>query len=113
MIFNPATFKSGGEKDEYQVELSGSEVNVTINGTGYTSAQTITVPAGTWCAAHYLRANDVNAKVLFNGNTQWTVPPSASNSYALDYKFPVFRDCKIVMEKPSGFSKNYIDITTF
>lgn len=113
MIVNPTTFKSGGEKDEYQVELSGSEVNVTINGTRYTSAQTITVPAGTWCAAHYLRANDVNAKVLFNGNTQWTAPPSASNSYALDYKFPVFRDCKIDMEKPSGFSKNYIDITTF
>lgn len=113
MIVNPVIFKSGGEKDEYQVELSGSNVNVTIDGRTYTSAQTITVPAGTWCAAHYLRANDVNAKVLFNGNTQWTVPPSASNSYALDYKFPVFRDCKIDMEKPSGFSRNYIDITTF
>ena len=67
MIVNPTTFKSGGEKNEYQVELSGSKTNVKINGTTYTSAQTITVPAGTWCVAHYLRANNVNAKVSLMG----------------------------------------------
>lgn len=116
MIFNPAIFKNGGEKDEYRVELSGSKINVDIKWeTGkktYTSAQTITVPAGTWCVAHYLKANNVNAKVSFNGETQWTEPPSPSNSYALDYKFPVFRDCKIDMEEPSGFGNIYIYITT-
>lgn len=113
MIVNPATFKSGGEKDEYQVELSGSKINVKINGTTYTRAQTITVPAGTWCVAHYLEANNVNAKVSFNGEIQQTVPPSSANSYALDYKFPVFRDCKIDIEEPSGFGNIYIDITTY
>jgi len=114
MIVNPTTFKSGGEKDEYQVELSGSNVNVTIDGRTYTSAQTITVPAGTWCDAKYLRANDVNAAVSFNGETPLFKSASSSNNYSIDYKFPVFRDCKIVMEKPSGFGNNdYIRITTF
>lgn len=113
MIFNPTIFKNGGEKDEYRVELSGSEINVIINETNYTSAQTITVPAGTWCNARYLRTNSVNAKVSFNDETPSYVSPSSSNSYLLDYKFPVFRDCKIVMQKPSGFRDNdYIRITT-
>lgn len=113
MIVNPTTFKSGGEKDEYQVELSGSNINVKINGTTYTRAQTITVPAGTWCVAHYLKANNVNAKVSFNGEIQWTATPSSANSYSLAYKFPVFRDCKIDIEEPSGFGDIYIDITTY
>ena len=114
MIVNPTIFKSGGEKDEYQVELSGANINVIINGITYTSAQTITVPAGTWCDATYLRANDVNAAVSFNGETPLFKPASSSNNYSINYKFPVFRDCKIVMEKPSGFGNNdYIRITTF
>lgn len=113
MIVNPTTFKSGGEKDEYQVELSGSDVNVTIDGRTYTSAQTITVPAGTWCDATYLRANNANATVSFNGETPLFEHASTSNSYTLHYKFPVFRDCKIVMKKPAGYmNKVFIDITT-
>lgn len=114
MIVNPTTFKSGGEKSEYQVELSGANINVIINGTTYTSAQTITVPAGTWCDAKYLKTNDVIAEVSFNEETPPFVPSSSSNNYSLRYKFPVFRDCKIVMEKPSGFgNSDYIRITTF
>lgn len=113
MIVNPTTFKSGGEKSEYQVELSGDNINVIINGSTYTIAQTITVPAGTWCDAKYLKTNDVNAKVSFNGETPSFVTSSSSNNYSLRYKFPVFRDCKIVMEKPSGFRNYvYINITT-
>ena len=113
MIVNPTTFKSGGEKNEYQVELSGDNFQVTIDGTTYTSAQTITVPAGTWCDAKYLKTNDVNAEVSFNEETPSFVPSSSSNNYSLRYKFPVFRDCKIVMEKPSGFRNYvYIDITS-
>lgn len=113
MIVNPTTFKSGGEKSEYQVELSGANINVIINGTTYTSAQTITVPAGTWCDAKYLKTNDVNAEVSFNEETPSFEPSSSSNNYSLRYKFPVFRDCKIVMKKPSGFGNyGYIDITT-
>lgn len=113
MIVNPTTFKSGGEKSEYQVELSGANINVIINGTTYTSAQTITVPAGTWCDAKYLKTNDVNAGVSFNKETPSFVLSSSSNNYSLRYKFPVFRDCKIVMEKTSGFGNHvYIDITT-
>lgn len=114
MIVNPTTFKSGGEKDEYQVELSGSDVNVTIDGRTYTSAQTITVPAGTWCDATYLRANNANATVSFNGETPLFEHASYSNNYSIGYKFPVFRDCKIVMEEPIGFgNSDYIRITTF
>lgn len=114
MIVNPTTFKSGGEKSEYQVELSGANINVIINGTTYTSAQTITVPAGTWCDAKYLRTDSMNAGVSFNGEAPSFKPASSSNNYSIDYKFPVFRDCKIVMEKPSGFGNNdYIRITTF
>lgn len=113
MIVNPTTFKSGGEKDEYQVELSGSDVNVTIDGRTYTSAQTITVPAGTWCDATYLRANNENATVSFNGKTPLFEHATSANSYTLHYKFPVFRDCKIVMKKPAGYmNKVFIDITT-
>ena len=113
MIVNPTTFKSGGEKSEYQVELSGDNINVIINGSTYTIAQTITVPAGTWCDAKYLKTNDINAKVSFNGETPSFVTSSSSNNYSLRYKFPVFRDCKIVMEKPSGFRNYvYINITT-
>ena len=114
MIVNPTIFKSGGEKDEYQVELSGSNVNVTIDGRTYTRAQTITVPAGTWCDAKYLRANDVNAGVSFNDETPPFVHASSANNYSIEYKFPVFRDCKIVMQKPSGSRDyDYIRITTY
>lgn len=114
MIVNPVIFKSGGEKDEYQVELSGSNVNVTIDGRTYTSAQTITVPAGTWCDAKYLKTNDANAEISFNGETPSFVTSSSANNYSIDYKFPVFRDCKIVMQKPSGFRDyDYIRITTY
>lgn len=113
MIVNPTTFKSGGEKSEYQVELSGDNINVIINGSTYTIAQTLTVPAGTWCDAKYLKTNDVNAEVSFNGETPSFVTSSSSNNYSLRYKFPVFRDCKIVMENPSGFRNYvYINITT-
>ena len=113
MIVNPTTFKSGGEKSEYQVELSGDNINVIINGSTYTIAQTITVPAGTWCDAKYLKTNAANAKVSFNGETPSFETSSSSNNYSLRYKFPVFRDCKIVMEKPSGFGNYvYINITT-
>lgn len=114
MIVNPTTFKSGGEKDEYQVELSGSNVNVTIDGRTYTSAQTIIVPAGTWCDAKYLRTNNVNAAVSFNDEIPQFVQASSGNNYSIEYKFPVFRDCKIVMQKPSGFgNSDYIRITTY
>ena len=114
MIRNPTILKSGGDKNEYQVELSGANINVIINGTTYTSAQTITVPAGTWCDAKYLRTNNVNAGVSFNGETPSFKPASSGNNYLIEYKFPVFRDCKIVMQKPSGFGNNdYIRITTF
>ena len=113
MIVNPTTFKSGGEKSEYQVELSGDNINVIINGSTYTIAQTITVPAGTWCDAKCLMPNDSNAEISFNGETPSFVTSSSSNNYSLRYKFPVFRDCKIVMEKPSGFRNYvYINITT-
>lgn len=113
MIRNPTILKSGGDKNEYQVELSGANINVIINGTTYTSAQTITVPAGTWCDATYLRTNDVNAGVSFNGETPLFEHATSANSYTLHYKFPVFRDCKIVMKKPAGYmNKVFIDITT-
>ena len=113
MIVNPTTFKSGGEKSEYQVELSGDNFQVTIDGTTYTSAQTITVPAGTWCDTKYLKTMNENATVSFNGKTPLFEHASTSNSYTLHYKFPVFRDCKIVMKKPAGYmNKVFIDITT-
>lgn len=113
MIVNPVIFKSGGEKDEYQVELSGSNFKVTIDGTTYTSAQTITVPAGTWCDTKYLQTMNENATVSFNGKTPMFERATSSNSYTLRYKFPVFRDCKIVMKKPAGYMNPvFIDITT-
>lgn len=113
MIFNPTILKSGGEKNEYQVELSGSNFKVTIDGTTYTSAQTITVPAGTWCDTKYLQTMNENATVSFNGKTPMFERATSSNSYTLRYKFPVFRDCKIVMEKPAGYMNPvFIDITT-
>lgn len=113
MIFNPTILKSGGEKNEYQVELSGSNFKVTIDGTTYTSAQTITVPAGTWCDTKYLQTMNENATVSFNGKTPMFERATSSNSYTLRYKFPVFRDCKIVMKKPAGYMNPvFIDITT-
>ena len=113
MIVNPTTFKSGGEKDKYQVELSGANLKVIIDGKTYTTAQTITVPAGTWVDANYQRTGSANAEVSFNGETPSFAPSSHSNNYLLDYKFPVFRDCKIVMKRPGSFMSNvYIDITT-
>lgn len=115
MIVNPTTFKSGGEKNEYQVELSGDNFAVTIDETKYTSAQTITVPAGTWCDIKRFKVNTQNATISFNGKVPMFESEKSpmGDGYILHYKFPVFRDCKIVIKKPSGFVNHvFIDITT-
>ena len=116
MIFNPTTFKSGGEKGEYQVEIVNgaptTDFEVILGDATYTAAQTIIVPSGTWCKINCY-GSSVNGKVLFNENTPSTISPSSANSYAVAYDFAVFRDCKICIQKPTSSNHRYgVIITT-
>lgn len=116
MIVNPTTFKSGGEKNEYQVEIVNgtptADFEVILGDATYTAAQTIIVPSGTWCKINCY-GSSVNGRVLFNENTPSTISPSSANSYVVAYDFAVFRDCKIRIQKPVTANKRYgVVITT-
>ena len=116
MIRNPTILKSGGDKNEYQVEIVNGtptvDFEVILGNVTYTTAQTIIVPSGTWCRINCY-GSSMNGKVLFNENTPSTISPSSANNYVVAYDFAVFRDCEIRIQKPTSTNRRYgVIITT-
>ena len=99
----------------FDVVLSGtfdsSYGYVTIDGTKYTSSQTLTVAKGTSVTVHCGSSNNnnqKNAKINLNG----TKVAQGTTSAAAEYTFAVTDNCSIVIT-PTGFPSAYhsADIT--